>query len=186
MIASSGFGKCPNYPTMPKFNMTKFLGKWFEVERSFYLPEIASGCTTLTFEDTTIRDTDGRPQLEIAIKTVNRWTGNPSVSIGEAITENEKSSIMSVQLKSRLPSAVARFLPGSGKYQVLYTNYDDFAILWSCSSFVAVHADQIWLLGRERDYSAEIRKKIYSALKQLSLDPERLFISKNTNCPNTL
>ncbi|XP_001661562.2 apolipoprotein D [Aedes aegypti] len=186
MVHSSGFGKCPNYPTMPKFNMTRFLGKWYEVERSFYLPEIASGCTTLTFEDTTIRDSDGRPQLEIAIKTVNRWTGNPSISIGEAITENEKSSIMSVQLKSRLPTAVARFLPGSGKYQVLYTNYDDFAILWSCSSFVAVHADQMWLLGRERDYSAEIRKKIYSALKQLSLDPERLFISKNTNCPNTL
>ncbi|XP_062544882.1 apolipoprotein D [Armigeres subalbatus] len=183
---SSGFGKCPNYPTMPKFNMTRFLGKWFEVERSFYLPEIASGCTTLTFEDTTIRDADSRPQLEIAIKTVNRWTGNPSVSIGEAITENEKSSIMTVQMKSTLPSAVARFLPGSGKYQVLYTNYDDFAILWSCSSFVAVHADQIWLLGRERDYSADVRKKIYSALKQLSLDPERLFISKNTNCPNTL
>ncbi|XP_065089367.1 apolipoprotein D-like [Ochlerotatus camptorhynchus] len=186
MIESSGFGKCPNYPSMPKFNMTRFLGKWYEVERSFYLPEIAAGCTTLTFDDTTVRDSDGRPQLEIAIKTVNRWTGNPSVSIGEAITESEKSSIMSVQLKSRLPSAVARYLPGAGKYQVLYTNYDDFAILWSCSSFVAVHADQIWLLGRERDYLADIRKKIYNALKQLSLDPERLFISKNSDCPNTL
>lgn len=54
-------------------NHFQFLGKWYEVERSFYLPEIASGCTTLTFEDTTIRDSDGRPQLEIAIKTVNRW-----------------------------------------------------------------------------------------------------------------
>lgn len=185
-IEASGFGKCPNYPSMPKFNMTRFLGKWYEVERSFYLPEIAAGCTTLTFDDTAVRDPDGRPQLEIAIKTVNRWTGSPSVSIGEAITESEKSSIMSVQLKSRLPTAVARLLPGAGKYQVLYTNYDDFAILWSCSSFVAVHADQIWLLGRERDFSADTRKKIYNALKQLSLDPERLFISKNTDCPNTL
>lgn len=186
LIESSGFGKCPNYPSMPKFNMSKFLGKWYEVERSFYLPEIASGCTTLTFENTTIRDTEDRPQLEIAIKTVNRWTGSPSVSIGDAITESDKSSIMSVQLKTRLPSALARLLPGSGKYQVLYTNYMDFAILWSCSSFVAVHADQIWLLGRDRDFSADTRKKIYSALTQLSLDPERLFISKNTDCPNTL
>ncbi|XP_053687566.1 apolipoprotein D-like [Sabethes cyaneus] len=185
LIESSGFGKCPNYPSMPKFNITKFLGRWYEVERSFYLPEIASGCTTLAFENTTLHDNEGRPQLEISIKTINRWTGNPSVSIGNAITENEKSSIMLVQLQTRLPSAIARFLPGSGKYQVLYTNYNDFAILWSCSSFVAVHADQIWLLGRERDYSADTRKKIYSALTQLSLDPERLFISKNSNCPNS-
>ncbi|KFB47988.1 AGAP005223-PA-like protein [Anopheles sinensis] len=23
-VLASGFGKCPNYPSMPKFNMTKF------------------------------------------------------------------------------------------------------------------------------------------------------------------
>ncbi|XP_058836172.1 apolipoprotein D-like isoform X3 [Topomyia yanbarensis] len=144
-IESSGFGRCPNYPSMPKFNMSRFLGKWYEVERSFYLPEIASGCTTLRFENTTMRDAEGRPQLEIVIQAINRWTGNPSISIGQAITENEKSSIMTVQLKTRLPSAVAQFLPGSGKYQVLYTNYEDFSIFWSCSSFVAVHADLTFL-----------------------------------------
>ncbi|XP_055629406.1 apolipoprotein D-like [Toxorhynchites rutilus septentrionalis] len=182
LIQSSGLGRCPNYPSMPKFNITRFLGKWYEVERSFYLPEIASGCTTLTFENTTRNNPEDKFQLEIVVKTVNRWTGNPSVSICEAFTENDKSSIMSVQLKSTLPSAIARFLPGSGQYQVLYTNFENFAILWSCSSFLAVHTDQIWLLGRERDYPAETRKKIYSALTQLSLDPERLFISKNDNC----
>uniref|UniRef100_A0A182XEU3 Lipocln_cytosolic_FA-bd_dom domain-containing protein n=1 Tax=Anopheles quadriannulatus TaxID=34691 RepID=A0A182XEU3_ANOQN len=157
-VLASGFGKCPNYPSMPKFNMTKFLGKWYEVERSFYLPELASGCTTMTFENTTLRDEAGRSQLEISIKS----------------------------LQSRLPTAIARLLPGSGRYQVLYTNYDNFAILWSCTSFVAVHADQIWLLGRDRDYSTDIRKKIYNALEQLSLDPDRLFIAKNKNCPSTL
>uniref|UniRef100_A0A182YC29 Lipocln_cytosolic_FA-bd_dom domain-containing protein n=1 Tax=Anopheles stephensi TaxID=30069 RepID=A0A182YC29_ANOST len=185
-VLASGFGKCPNYPSMPKFNMTKFLGKWYEVERSFYLPELASGCTTMTFENTTLRDEAGRSQLEISIKSVNQWTGNPSISIGEAVPESETSSIMNVQLQSRLPTAIARLLPGSGRYQVLYTNYENFAILWSCTSFVAVHADQIWLLGRERDYSTDIRKKIYNALEQLSLDPDRLFIAKNKNCPTTL
>uniref|UniRef100_A0A182KCI1 Lipocalin/cytosolic fatty-acid binding domain-containing protein n=1 Tax=Anopheles christyi TaxID=43041 RepID=A0A182KCI1_9DIPT len=96
-VLASGFGKCPNYPSMPKFNMTKFLGKWYEVERSFYLPELASGCTTMTFENTTLRDEAGRSQLEISIKSVNQWTGNPSISIGEAVPESETSSIMNVQ-----------------------------------------------------------------------------------------
>lgn len=55
------------------FLLFQFLGKWYEVERSFYLPELASGCTTMTFENTTLRDEAGRSQLEISIKSVNQW-----------------------------------------------------------------------------------------------------------------
>lgn len=92
----------------------------------------------------------------------------------------------SLQLQSRLPSAISRLLPGSGKYQVLYTDYDNFAIFWSCSNFGIAFTDQIWLLGREKDYSLEIRTKIYDALRQLGLDSDRLIVSKNKDCPNTL
>lgn len=38
------------------------------------------------------------------------------------------------QFSSRLPDIVSRFLPGAGRYQILYTDYQNFAILWSCSS----------------------------------------------------
>lgn len=91
-----------------------------------------------------------------------------------------------LQLQSRLPTAISRLLPGSGKYQVLYTDYENFAILWSCSNFGIAFTDQIWLLGREKDYSLEIRTKIYDALRQLGLDSDRLIVSKNKDCPNTL
>lgn len=46
--------------------------------------------------------------------------------------------------------------------------------------------DQIWLLGRDRDYPLEIRTKIYDSLVKLGLDPDRLILSKNKDCPNTL
>ncbi|XP_055706792.1 apolipoprotein D isoform X1 [Phlebotomus papatasi] len=187
-VSASGFGRCPKYPSMPKYNMTKFTGKWYEVERSFYLPEIASGCTTLSFQPVdTSQDLEASyGKLEVAIKTVNQWTGNPSVSLGFALPESENSSIMHFQLSSRLPAALARLLPGTGKYQILFTDYDNFAILWSCFNFGFAHTDQIWLLGRDRDFVFEIRKKIYDALDQLGLDSDRLVISKNKNCPVTL
>lgn len=67
---------------------------------------------------------------------------------------------------------------------MLYTDYDNFAILWSCGSIGSLgYADQIWILGRETDFNVDIREKIYDVLKRLSLDPERLVLSKNTNCP---
>ncbi|KAL7738650.1 hypothetical protein ACLKA6_006940 [Drosophila palustris] len=181
-----GFGRCPKYPSMPKFNMSRVLGHWYEVERSFYLPEIASGCTTFEFQPYNKADHSkfNNFKLEVAIKTVNRITGNPNVNLGYATPENSKSSIMDFKFNTRFPEVIARLLPGSGKYQVLYTDYDNFAILWSCGSIGSLgYADQIWILGRETDFVLEIREKIYDVLKRLSLDPERLVLSKNSNCP---
>lgn len=77
------------------------MGKWYEVERSFYLPEIVTGCATMTFDETG-RNDDDNPVLEIAVKTVNLWTGAPSVSIASATLEHERSSIMNVQVSKNL------------------------------------------------------------------------------------
>ncbi|KAI8127288.1 hypothetical protein FF38_03226 [Lucilia cuprina] len=184
-----GFGRCPKYPSMPKFNMSRVLGQWYEVERSFYLPEIASGCTTLEFQPLHQEELSrfNNFRLEVAIKTINRITGNPSVNLGYATPESRKSSIMDFKFSTRFPDVIARLLPGSGKYQVLYTDYDHFAILWSCGSLGSLgYSDQIWVFGRERDFNVEVRTKIYDALKKLGLEPDRLVLSKNRNCPKTL
>lgn len=47
-------------------------------------------------------------------------------------------------------------------------------------------SDQIWLLGRERkDFTLETRTIIHDAMQKLGLDPDRLVLSKNLNCPKT-
>ncbi|XP_033234680.1 apolipoprotein D isoform X3 [Drosophila pseudoobscura] len=168
---------------------TQVLGHWYEVERSFYLPEIASGCTTFQFEPYNKGEQSKFQnfKLGVAIKNINRITGNPNVNIGYATPENSRSSIMDFKFTTRFPDVIARLLPGSGKYQVLYTDYENFAILWSCGSIGSLgHSDQIWILGRDRDFEVDIRSKVYDVLKRLSLDPDRLIISKNKNCPEVL
>lgn len=131
------------------------------------------------------------------------------------------------QFSTRLPDVIARILPGAGKYQVLYTDYKNFAILWSCSSIANLgytghynlsHSDiyagriqvgtckqflnhknsynfnlfhlkldQIWLMARQRkDFPLEVRTIVHDALVRLGLEPDRLVLSKNSNCPSTL
>lgn len=52
----------------------QFLGTWYEVERSFYLPELASSCTMLSFEEEASRENDALPsRLEVAVKSINQW-----------------------------------------------------------------------------------------------------------------
>lgn len=77
----------------------QFLGTWYEVERSFYLPELASGCTILTFQEDPVPNTNRKrngngkednddddvnanehlpitpevDRIEVAIKSINQW-----------------------------------------------------------------------------------------------------------------
>lgn len=66
------------------------MGTWYEVERSFYLPELASGCTILTFQEDPVQNTNRKDdnndnddhlptptsemdRIEVAIKSINQW-----------------------------------------------------------------------------------------------------------------
>lgn len=76
----------------------QFLGKWYEVERTFYLPEIASSCTTLTFDHDNEQSSDIEKTLEVSVKSINHWTGSPTQNIGHASRESQNSSIMDFQV----------------------------------------------------------------------------------------
>lgn len=61
-------------------NKMQFLGTWYEVERSFYLPELASGCTILTFQEDPVKNvrddhlpTPDVDRIEVAVKSINQW-----------------------------------------------------------------------------------------------------------------
>lgn len=45
----------------------QFMGRWFEVERSFYLMELASGCTTVDISK------NEKGQIEVETNAINRW-----------------------------------------------------------------------------------------------------------------
>lgn len=93
-------------------------------------------------------------------------------------------------MQSKLPAAIARltnpFLPGSGRYQILFTDYNNFGILYSCTNFGIAFADQIWILGRGMDFEIDIQAKIYDILAKLGLESDRLVLAKNNNCPSLL
>lgn len=67
-------------------------------------------------------------------------SGNPSVSLGTALPVTSGGAELNYRGDTRLPSAVARMMPGSGVYRILDTDYDNYAILWSCSNLRIMHA----------------------------------------------
>lgn len=112
---------------------TQFSGQWYEVERTFYLMELTAGCTTLELQE------NERGQTEVVARVINRWTGGETASEGLAIASKKNPSHFQYKVNSVLPSAVARLLPGAGAYQILETDYDNFALLYTCSSLGLFH-----------------------------------------------
>ncbi|CAK1582206.1 unnamed protein product [Parnassius mnemosyne] len=178
-VFSTGMGRCPIFPQIPNFDIKKMTGKWYEVERSFYLMEMSASCTELDV------DLNERGYLLITINTTNRWTGSPSTTYGVGIVSHTGASSFRYRLNNRMPYVIGRLLPGAGQYNILATDYDQFALIWSCTSVSIAHSDRMWVLGRRREIEANVRAQIYAVLQQLGLDPDRLMLSKNSNCTDS-
>ncbi|GBP66581.1 Apolipoprotein D [Eumeta japonica] len=112
-----------------------------------------------------------------------RRTGLPSTSYGLILPSGgiAPSSFRYVA-RPRMPQLLTRLLPGSGRYRVLYVDYDAAALIYTCSSINIAHSDKMWILGRSREISAELRAHIYNLMLELQLDPDRLIISQTYNC----
>lgn len=46
------------------------------------------------------------------------------------------------------------------KYSVLETDYDSYAVLWSCQGIGPVHAQNAWVMTRERIPSGKVLQKV--------------------------
>lgn len=65
-----------NANLITKFNgYFQIIGHWYEVEKSFNFPEIATGCTTMQFTSEAMQKDPNiiMPRLEVAVKNINEW-----------------------------------------------------------------------------------------------------------------
>ncbi|KAG6448677.1 hypothetical protein O3G_MSEX005617 [Manduca sexta] len=143
-VLGTGLGRCPLYPPLPNFDIQKMTGTWFEVERSFYFMELAASCTEL---DVALND---KGYFVITIKTINRLTGSPSTTYGLGIPSHNGSSIFRYKLNNRMPYVIGRLLPGAGQYNILFTDYTQYALLWSCNSFSIAHSGEYNMMSLKK------------------------------------
>lgn len=70
-------------------------------------------------------------------------TGNPSIISGKATLISKNKSTLNYQAESRLPNLLSRMLPTTGMYHILYSDYKNYTVLWSCTSFGLFHTGNI-------------------------------------------
>ncbi|XP_050082053.1 lopap-like [Anopheles aquasalis] len=153
-----GFGTCPDYSPILRFNRSRFLGTWYEIERYFTVTEVATKCVSVTYE----QRADGKIYVRNAY--TNRFNGVERIISG-VMDKGGKAKDGRYQIEySSFPYNY------NASVMVLDTDYDSFAVLYSCSSFGPVgHAVSAWLMARERLPAGPVLQRAYGVLDKYKI-----------------
>ena len=159
------WGGCPSVNIQQNFELNKYLGKWYEIGRVKNVPYTASTrCGTAEYE----------LQEDGTLKVINTCLLDSGYypAIGTAYCEDNGTGQCYVRF--------SRFQPW-GDYKVLETDYDNYSVVWSCSSFWLFHVEYSWILARESGYNYDPAIELLEGSTSLRLDD---FVwDDNTNCP---
>ncbi|XP_014237983.1 apolipoprotein D-like [Trichogramma pretiosum] len=163
---------CPVVEPMPGFQMSRFLGIWYVIQKT----STASKCITYNYtrgeepgEYIITQDSD-IPILGLtSLKHEYHYTGRLSVP------EPSVSARMTV----RFPLSVA----GSASHVVFATDYENYAGIFTCQKLAFAHRRSATILSRHRDLDKAYVDKVRAKLASFGVDPFDLSIIVQTGCP---
>ncbi|XP_047532905.1 apolipoprotein D-like [Vanessa atalanta] len=159
-------GWCPDYQPMANFNVNRFLGAWYEAERYFTVAELGTRCVTTKYESTP----EGR--ILVSNEITNSLTGMKRVMEGSLqMIGREGEGRMIIKYP-------AMSMPNDNEYSILETDYDNYAVMWSCSGIGPVHIQNAWILTRERLAPSLVMQSAYAVLDRYKIS-RTFFVKTN-------
>ncbi|XP_047532917.1 apolipoprotein D-like [Vanessa atalanta] len=165
-------GSCPDVAVMGDFNANRYLGKWYEVEKYFAVFEFGGKCITANY------DQKDNGVISVVNKQISSFTGMKSEIEGEAMQVSRSDE---GKLSVRFPSLPINM---AAPYWVVDTDYDNFALVWSCYEFGVFHTRNAWILTRERDPPVETLEKAYAAADKNNINRAYFLRTDQKNCPD--
>lgn len=75
----------------------------------------------------------------------------------------------------------------SAPYWVLATDYENYALVYSCTTIVWLfHVDHVWILGRNPYLPPETVTHLKDILTSNNIDVEKMTVTDQGNCPQSL
>ncbi|XP_012286568.1 apolipoprotein D [Orussus abietinus] len=164
-------GACPNVQTMPSFELERYLGKWYEAERYFALFEFGGKCVTANYsqsENGSVKIVNGQISSLTGIASTIEGIGRP---IGRS--DDPKLSVT-------FPSLPLQF---DAPYWILDTDYERFAVVWSCTNFGVFSVRNAWILTRDPKPPIPVLEKAYQTIDRNNVSRAYLIRTDQKNCP---
>ncbi|KAM8731595.1 apolipoprotein D-like [Acanthopagrus schlegelii] len=160
-------GRCPRPSVQEDFNVTKYMGTWYEIEK---LPAVfeRGKCNQATYS----------PLADGTVKVHNaELLSNGKINSIEGVAKVRNASqpaILDVSFFKGVPDA---------PYCVLSTDYHSYSLVYSCSNYFGLfHVDFAWILARTRVLTEEVISELHDQLAAAGVNLSCLTVSDQTGC----
>lgn len=108
------------------------------------------------------------------IAPISRGHRNETISVfNEVLTIGNKfSELTTAQLDKKLVLTVSihqKMLDAESKYAIIGTDYNSYAVIYSCEDSFIYHTEIIWVLSRTEDLNPEVYKRAFLDIKRHKL-----------------
>lgn len=152
-------GQCQNVTVVENFNLTEYLGVWYEIQRYDAEFQVGLDCTTAEYL---------LPNPNVSRVTVVNsgllFDGNNATSFemrGVAVPSFPEDSRNPAQLSVAFFGAE----PDRSNYWVLGTDYHSYSLVWSCEQLTSnTYSEFAWVLSRTKELKPDGYARIYSLI----------------------
>uniref|UniRef100_A0A8C2XK40 Apolipoprotein D n=1 Tax=Cyclopterus lumpus TaxID=8103 RepID=A0A8C2XK40_CYCLU len=150
-------GRCPQPSVQEDFDVTKYMGTWYEIEK---LPAV--------FE----RGKCNQATYSLLKNYMSNGKRNTIQGVAK-VKDSSKPAILGVS-----------FFKGvaDGPYWVLSTDYRSYSLVYSCTDYFLFHVDFAWILARTRVLTEDVMSRLRDTLSSAGVDVNRLAASNQTGC----
>lgn len=162
------WGSCPTPKVQPNFNLTKYLGRWYEIER---LPA--------SFEKGKCIEANYALRNDGTIQVLNAqfYKGKVTVAEGTAVVPDPREP-------AKLGVSFSYFSP-NGPYWVLATDYSSLSVVYSCTDVLRIfHVDFAWILSRSRFTPPQSVSYAKQLMTSEGIELCRMKPTDQTGCPD--
>ncbi|BET02236.1 Apolipoprotein [Nesidiocoris tenuis] len=164
-------GDCPIVEPMSGFQMSKFLGVWYAVQKT------STGSRCLTYNFTTgpepgeylLEQVSEHPVLGVAsVDNKYHYTG-----------ELKASADVPARMSVKFPLSVA----GKSSFIVFMTDYDTYAGVYTCQKLPASNRRSATILSRTKTLEKVVLDKIRNRMSMFGVNPFDLSLIDQNKCP---
>ncbi|XP_054265997.1 apolipoprotein D-like [Macrosteles quadrilineatus] len=168
-------GPCPTVAPLPAFDMSKFLGKWYAIQKI----HTVSRCLTYSFTPSSVPE-------EFNLEQVSE---HPVLGLADVDNKYHYLGHLSVPSPSTPAEMIVKFplsVAGSAVYTVFDTDYTNYGAVFTCQNapFKLGHRRSVTILSRGQTLDKAYHDKILSMVSSFGIELKELDTIDQTNCPS--